>query len=80
MNGMPIDVFSAFQTHVLEKAEKSFDRSAGVMTEINGTIYRMYLDLSFDTKDLGRTYTCETEKGGEIIHKSSFTYYGGAKR
>lgn len=80
MNGMPISIFNALQNHVLEKAEGAFNRSAGAMVEQNGFKYRMYLDLSFDSKDLGRTYKCEVEKGGEIIDKSTITYYGGAKR
>ena len=85
MNGLPVAVFSAMQNHLLEKAEQSFNRSAGCESEWTDEygshfVGRMYLDLSYDDKDFGRIYTIEVQKNNDKYHNSTITYYGGAKR
>ena len=80
MNGLPLDIFSQMYYHLLERAEKAFDRTAACSGEANGKEYRMYLDLSFDKADLGRTVRTEVWQGGEKVYSHEFCEYGGAKR
>lgn len=85
MNGMPIGIFVQMQNHLLPLAEKAFNRSAGCQTEWQdewGSTFvgKMFLDLSYDEKDLGRTYVIEVTKNNDKYHNSKITCYGGAKR
>lgn len=80
MNGLPLDIFSQMYYHLLENAEKAFDRSAACSGTANGKEYRMYLDLSFDKNDIGRTVKTEVWENGKKVYESGFGMYGGAKR
>ena len=79
LNGCPWDIYNKMYYHAMEHAEECFTHSAACSVEKGNVSFRLYMDVSDDPNELGRTIKVERWEYGEKVYSHEFCEYGGAK-
>lgn len=79
LNGCPWDIYNKMYYHAMEKAEECFTHSAACSVDKGNVSFRLYMDVSDDPNELGRTISVERWEDGEKVYSHKFDEYGGAK-